>query len=278
MPSQLFENKKSAVTFPEVFTRQVQVCSVWLREGVYNPYTAYRTILSQFCEDIKIPVNRLDMDKTVLLSLEGGSAFERDLSRLYSIKNDGISSVMLSWNNDNSLAGGAHGISGLTKKGIDTIRIMNELCMALDVSHLNDKSFYAAIDRADAVLASHSNARAICFHKRNLTDDALRLIRDKKGIVGINFYPTFLGNGDVFENIYLHIEHMLDLGLGNSVAIGSDLDGADMDERLRETKDIAKLYDFLSERIGDSDICDKIFFKNAYNFYEKLFDKQSNML
>ncbi len=274
MPSQLFEKKKSAVSFPESFTRQAQVCSVWLREGINNPYTAYCAILSQFCEDVRIPINHIDADKTVLLSLEGGSAFERDLSRLYSIKDDRISSVMLTWNNDNSLAGGAFGVSGLTKKGIDAINILNELGMALDLSHLNDKSLYSAIERADTVLASHSNARAVSEHKRNLPDDALKAIGEKEGIVGINFYPVFLGDGDVFENIYLHIDHMLDIGLVNSIAIGSDLDGADMDERLKQTEDIAALYSYLSERIGDSNICDKIFYKNAYNFYQKLFDKQ----
>lgn len=277
MPTAIYENSKSAVSFPEAFARQYQVCSVWLKEGINNPYTAYRNIIQQFLEDIEIPINHIEKDKTVLLSLEGGSPFERDLGRLYSIKNDGISSIMLTWNNDNTLAGGAFGVSGLTKKGIDAINILNELGMALDLSHLNDKSLYSAIDRADMVLASHSNARAVCAHKRNLTDDALRLIRDKEGIVGINFYPAFLGDGDVFENIYLHIEHMLNLGLENCVAIGSDLDGAEMDAKLSKTEDIAALYNFLSERFGDGDISDKIFYKNAYNFYQKLFDKQSNM-
>lgn len=257
--------------------RQVQVAAIWLREDIKNPYTAYRNILSDFSKRISLPVNELSADKTVLLSLEGGAPIERDISRLYTIRDDGVSSVMLTWNNDNSLAGGALGFGGLTEKGMAAIGILNELSMALDLSHLNDMSLYRACEAADTVLASHSNCRFVCGHKRNLTDDALRLIRDKNGIVGINFYPPFLGDGDVFENIYFHIKHMLELGLENCIAIGSDLDGADMDKALSKTEDIMLLYRFLAERFGDMELIDKIFFQNAYNFYQKLFDKQSVM-
>ena len=264
------------MSFPESINRHLQVCSLWLRKGIKNPYTAYRSMLEEFLLNVEVPINNLSENKSILLSLEGGSSFERDLNRLYLIKDDGIYSVMLTWNNANSHAGGASGDGGLTNKGVDAVRIMNELGMALDLSHLNDKSIYSAIVRADTILASHSNCRAVWQHKRNLPDDVLCLIGEKRGIIGINFYPSFLGEGDVFENIYLHIEHMLNLGLCNSIAIGSDLDGADMDKRLSKTEDIPQLYCFLENRLG-ADLCNKIFFKNAYNFYEKLFDKSSNM-
>lgn len=277
MPTVLYADRVSAVSFPDCFDRQIQVCSIWLREGVNAPYTAYSNILSEFSESVSLPVNHMNEGKSILLSVEGGAPFEQDTDRLYSMNRDGITSVMLTWNNDNTLAGGAAGDGGLTAKGVRAIDVMNRLGMALDVSHLNDRSLFAAAERADFVLASHSNCRSICEHKRNLPDDALKLIRDKGGLVGINFYPVFLGGKDVFESIYEHISHMLTLGLENCIAIGSDLDGADMDPKLSKTENIPSLYEFLCRRMGGSDIIDKIFFTNAYKFYEKLFDKRGNM-
>ncbi len=276
-PTALYDKKQSAVCFPENIERQVQVCSVWLSDGCKEPFDTYKRILKNFKDKNTLALNRIDQNKTVLLSLEGGAAFEEDISRLEDIKNDGISSVMLTWNKDNSLAGGSLSDRGLTKKGVAAIEFINKLGMALDVSHLNDKSFFAAAEKADFLFASHSNAREVFNHKRNLPDDALGIIGEKNGIIGINFYPLFLGSGSPFENIARHITHMLDLGLENSIAIGSDFDGADMDKSLFCTEDTAALYDYLLKRFSSARLVDKIFFENAYNFYKKLFDKQNVM-
>ncbi len=277
IPSAVYDDIPSAVSFPEDFERQIQTAAVFVPEVVRNPYTYYHNMLRQFMWTNTLPVNQPSAKQTLLLSLEGGSVFERDLKRLYGIKRDGISSVSLTWNSDNSLAGGAHGSCGLSLKGASAIKIMNELGLALDISHLNDKSATNALHRADTVLASHSNCRAVHRHPRNLPDEILTAIRDKGGIVGINFYPAFLPDCDIFEGIYRNIRHMLLLGMRNCIAIGSDFDGADMNENLKCTEDIAVLYDFLYERFEDKTLLDDIFFGNAYTFYKKLFDKQSIM-
>ncbi len=243
-----------------------------------NPYTYYRNVLKDYLWNLRVPINRLDAPKTVLLSLENGVPFEADIRRLYSIKNDGISSVMLTWNYNNSLAGGALDTGGLTLKGINAIKILNELGMALDLSHLNEKSLLRAAERADTVLASHSNSKGVRWHPRNLSEDSLRLIHDKGGLVGINFYPEFLGVGDVFYDILAHIEYMLKLGLQDNLAIGSDLDGCDTDPKLQKTEDFSSLYSFLKLHLGDESIVKRIFYENAARFYQKLFDKQSIML
>ncbi len=256
----------------------MQVASVFVPQKQKNPYTYYRNVLREYLYDLKVPLNRLDEPKTVLLSLENGAPFEADLRRLYSIKNDGISSVMLTWNYNNSLAGGALDTGGLTLKGINAIKIINETGMALDLSHLNEKSLLKAAEKADTVLASHSNSKAVRWHPRNLSDDALRIIRDKGGIVGINFYPEFLGVGDVFYDILAHIEYMLKLGLVGNLAIGSDLDGCDADPKLQKTEDFFSLYNFLKLQLGDEKILKKIFYENAARFYQNLFDKQRVML
>lgn len=277
-PTRLFEESKTDYSFLEGLMRQVQVASIYVPQRQKNPYTYYRNVLKDFLWRNTLPVNRIGEDKTVLLSLECGAPFEADIRRLYSIKQDGISSVMLTWNYNNSLAGGALDTGGLTVKGINAIKIMNEAGLALDLSHLNEKSLIKAAEKADIVLASHSNSKAVRRHPRNLSDDALKIIKDKGGIVGINLYPEFLGVGDVFYDTLAHIEHMLDLGLSQNIAIGSDLDGCDADVALKKTEHFFDLYSFLKRYLGDEKLLCRIFFDNAYAFYQKLFDKQSIML
>lgn len=277
-PTRLYEESKTSYKFLEKTDRQVQVASIFVPQKCKNPYTYYRNVLRDYLWDLRLPVNRLDAPKTVLLSLENGAPFEADIRRLYSIKNDGISSVMLTWNYNNSLAGGALDTGGLTLKGINAIKIINETGMALDLSHLNEKSLLKAAERADTVLASHSNSKAVRWHPRNLSDDSLRLIRDKGGLVGINFYPEFLGVGEVFYDILSHVEYMLNLGLEGNLAIGSDLDGCDADPKLQKTEDFEPLYSFLKTELGDEGIVKRIFYENAARFYQKLFDKQRVLL
>lgn len=278
MPSALFDGKPSAVEFPDYIKKQVQVCAIWVKEDINNPYFYYQNVLKSFKNRITLPINNIDAKKALLLSLEGGSPIEENIDRLYDIKKHGISSVMLTWNSNNSLAGGALDSGQLTEKGKRAIEILNKLGMALDISHLNDKSAYKALEYAETPLASHSNCRSVCRHKRNLPDDALKLIRDKSGIIGINFYPSFLGEGNTFSNILCHIKYMLDLDLENAISIGSDFDGGDMNKSLYKTTQIKELYVFLNEEIQDTAIVNKIFFENAFNFYQKLFDKWKDML
>ena len=103
---------------------------------------------------------------------------------------------------------------------------------------------------------------------RNLTDDKLQLIAEKGGIIGLCFYPEFLG-GDVFFKLYENIYHMLKLGLENNIAIGSDFDGAKMDKKLSDVTKIPELYRNLKEKGISEDILDKIFYKNFQNFLLK---------
>ncbi len=277
LPSAIYNDNPSSVSFDEEISREIVVAAFFIPEKAKNPYSIYRNMYREFLWSNTIPQNSLKEDKALLFSLEGGVSFEKDLKRLYSMKKDGISSVSLTWNGDNSLAGGAFGFGGLTQKGISAVKLLNELNIALDISHLNEKSSMKAVEFANTVLASHSNCYEVFAHPRNLKREALSAVKEKGGIVGINFYLSFLPRGDVFEGIYKNIEYMLSLGLENSIAIGSDFDGADMNEKLKGTEDILSLYAFLEERLGDKALLDRIFFENAFNFYKKLFDKQGIM-
>ena len=146
---------------------------------------------------------------------------------------------------------------------------MNTLKIGCDLSHINEKSFYSAIEIADFPLATHSNCRTLLDHPRNLTDEQIKLIAEKGGIIGLCYYPAFLG-GKPFDALYKNICHLLEMGLENNIALGSDFDGALMDETLSSPLDIPCFYEFLSRNGLENKLLDKIFFQNANNYIAKL--------
>ena len=247
------------------FEKHIRNYAIYLENGVDDPKVLYEEMLKIY-NKIKPKLEKSGV--TPLLSVEGGALAEKGYS-IEKLRNDGVKIMSLAWNFDNSLAGGSQGVGGITQKGAHIISEMNEQGIALDLSHLNKKSFYDAIDKANTVVATHSCLCEVCNHPRNITLDQAKLISQKQGIIGICFYPEFLGK-NVFEKIYKNICLMLDAGLKNSIAIGSDFDGATMSDELKTTDDVPKLYEFLLERIGDKLILDEIFYKNGQKFIDKL--------
>ena len=270
-----FENEVSAVKEGALksFDAAAQICAIFTRDDRENAFNHYKDTLNYFKECVTLPINDLEAPHTVLLSVEGGSIFEGDPDKAYEVHKDGIKTVSLTWNGENALAGGVLTDAGLKDCGKELIKNLNSLNIALDLSHLNDKSFFDAVEVADFPIATHSNCRAICENKRNLTDDQLKLIRDKKGLVGINFYPPFLNDELVMQQILFNIEHMLKLGLENNIAIGTDFDGGQMAPELDETAKIPDLYNYLLSFGMGENLLNKIFYQNAFDFYKKLFDK-----
>jgi membrane dipeptidase len=166
-----------------------------------------------------------------LLSLEGAEPIGSDLRMLQHFYRLGVRAVGLTWNGRNALADGvgeAESRGGLTSAGRRVIAEMNRLRMLIDVSHLSEAGFWdvAGVCRGPFI-ASHSNARVVCDHKRNLRDDQLRAIAASGGVVGINFYPPFLTSGDraTSSDILRHAGHMLSVMGRGRVGLGSDFDG-----------------------------------------------------
>lgn len=242
-----------------------QTFAVWINDSAENPFLLYRNILDSF----KAKLTEKPQNLTPLFSVEGGTVLEEDSDRLYILKQDGIKLLTLTWNGKNSIAGGSKTDADLTDFGKTVINKMNRLKMGCDLSHLNEKSFYSAIEIAEYPLATHSNCKSICPHQRNLTDAQLRLIGEKGGVVGICFYPEFLG-GEVFGKIYENICRLLELRLESCIAIGSDFDGGKMDKKLCNVSQIPDLYRFLESKGLKKDLLDKIFYKNADNYIAKL--------
>lgn len=179
----------------------------------------------------KADLDALSANKTAfLLAIEGGEALEGKLSTLRILHRLGIRSLTLTWNQRNQLADGIWEKEGLTHFGREVIQEMNRLGMLIDVSHLSEKGFEDVIVLSKKpIAATHSCCRALCNHPRNLSDSQLKALKENKGIIGINFYPGFLGEESkiTLEHVIEHIEHAVSIMGIEHVGLGSDFDGID---------------------------------------------------
>src|SRR5713226_8478553 len=136
--------------------------------------------------------------RAILIGIEGGHAIEDSLDLLRAFYRFGARYMTLTHTNTNNWAdssGDEPKHNGLTPFGKQVITEMNRLGMLVDVSHVSDKTFWDAIETSKApIIASHSSARALADHKRNMTDDMLRAVAKNHGVVMVNFYPVFLSN------------------------------------------------------------------------------------
>lgn len=164
----------------------------------------------------------------VMLGLEGLSSIEDDIESLYTLYQLGFRHASLTWNEQNELATGVRGDEnrGLTEKGKRVIKIINELGMILDVSHVNERTFWDIVHETEyPFIASHSNAKALCDVPRNLSDRQIKVIGERKGLVGLNAFNEFISLEPVTKTIdYFinHIEHVVNLIGIDSVALGFD--------------------------------------------------------
>ena len=182
---------------------------------------------------------------------------------------DEIRAVTLTWNGENALAGGAYTDVGLKPFGRQVIHKLNKNHIACDLSHLNRKSFFEVGETAKTVFASHVCCDKTHSHPRNLTDEQIKYIAGRDGVIGLCFYPEFLGTQYAYEGVWRHIYHLLNIGLEDNICIGSDFDGAVMSKELDGVDKIPALYSFLCLKGLSDTVLDKIFFKNAEKFFAK---------
>ncbi|MEQ9617644.1 MAG: dipeptidase [Deltaproteobacteria bacterium] len=167
----------------------------------------------------------------------------------------GVRIIGLAWNDRNQYASGNDTEDGLSDKGIELIRRMNALGITLDLSHLNEKCFREAIELTELIpVATHSNSRALTDHPRNLKDEQLQAIAERGGVTGIVLYNQFLKTSDktpTLDDVFAHADYMIELCGEDHVGIGSDMDGArieDFPEGLRKISDLPKIADFFLEK------------------------------
>ncbi len=222
---------------------------------------------------ISNPMNNLEQIKTIsdferiqttekigaLLHFEGAGGIDDDLKLLRLAYHLGLRSLSLTWSNTNKFGNGSRFYphqpkKGLTSLGEKLIIEAQSLGITLDVSHLNDPTFWDLNKiMQKPFIASHSNARSVTNHVRNLTDDQIKAIHEKKGTIGINFGMSFLNprKPDMkdldmgFEAIKRHVDHITERSDINTVSIGSDFDGTDVPNCVKNSSKFPELWEYL---------------------------------
>ena len=215
-----------------------------------------------------------------LLTVEEGGAAEGSLEKLERLYLRAVRIMTLTWNFPNEI-GFPHtspsDMGGLSSFGKACVERMCELGMLPDVSHGNDRLLHetAEICRAKnfPLVASHSNARAVHFHTRNLSDGGIREIAACGGVVGLNFYHKFLSTDESEQGqrsaLLAHAKHILHIGGEDVLALGSDFDGAPPNPYLPNAASVPRFLDDLEKTFG-ARIAEKIACKNALRVLESL--------
>lgn len=167
-----------------------------------------------------------------ILSVEGGEALEGELGTLRILYRLGVRSLTLTWSQRNDLGDGVNESrtgGGLTTFGLEVVAEMNSLGMIVDVSHLSERGFWDVVEASRApFIASHSNAYAVCPHRRNLNDDQLRALAKLNGVVGLTFVPAFIDPArPTLDRLLDHADYIAGLIGPDHLGLGSDFDGID---------------------------------------------------
>ena len=207
------------------------------------------------------------------LTIENGSAIAGDMARVELLAKQDVRCITLVWNGENEIGSGHTTDHGLSDFGKAVVPEMEKQGILIDISHLNDPGFEDLMAVAKKpFVATHSNARSICGHKRNLTDDMIKEMVKRDCLIGLNYFVKFLeneGNVSSLDQIMRHIEHFFKLGAEKNLALGSDFDGALLPECLSNPSKAAGLYGYLLERGLSKEQAEGIMFKNAHNFLKK---------
>ena len=262
-------------------------------EKCYEQAIAMMELLKTNCEkysdEIRMAGNYEDILKneqsghiSALLTVEEGGIINGKGERLEELWESGVRLMTPMWNYANCLG---HPNSrepelmakGLTKFGEEIINHAGELGMIIDVSHASDQSFLDILEcTRGPVVASHSNCRALCNHPRNLTDEMIRRLAETGGVAGLNLFPVFLSENTVsgmeLEVMAAHVLHMIDVGGSEFPAIGTDVDGYDVqaDEPIQKVSDMLKLWEILHKKGVSEDQLDRIWRRNAANVLKRI--------
>lgn len=212
-----------------------------------------------------------------MLTVENLGFTDGNQEEISALKKTGVIMASLVWNHENSLAypniirdGDTPDFSkrekrGLKKKGRETVELLDSLKIIVDVSHLSDGGTDEILEgRKIPVVASHSNARAVCDMPRNLTDEQIKKIAGCGGVIGINFCRNFLGEGNAFDCVLRHIKYIINVGGESVISFGGDFDGIPKVDGLEGCEKMPSLIEFLSKHIG-ARTTEKLCFENFAN-------------
>lgn len=222
--------------------------------------------------------NVLKHKAATLLAIEEGGAIDGSLEALRCLYELGVRAMTLTWSNRNDIADGineeATG-SGLTLFGKQVVAEMNRLGMLVDVSHISTAGFWSVFETSTKpIIATHSNAKSLCSHPRNLNDEQIKALAQNGGLAGITFAGQFLEEdwrNACIESVYKHIDYMLNLiGNDDHIGFGSDFDGISHPPyNIQGVQDYKPLIEYLSKYYSDETI-NKITHQNVINLLQKV--------
>ena len=233
-------------------------------------------------EDILKNIEKNKM--SALLSIEEGGVCKGNLSLLRNFHRLGVRMMTLTWNYENELAypngyfcDKENKRKGLKEKGFEFINEMERLGIIIDVSHLSDDGIYDVYNNTTKpFIASHSNARGLCSHQRNLTDDMIKKIGERGGLIGVNFYSSFLNDNykcsdtSKIDDIINHMKYISNIGGIDCVGIGSDFDGIDCPLEFVDASNTQLIYHKMKKLGFREEEIEKIFYKNALRLFKEL--------
>lgn len=272
------------------FNRFESLHAKQLNQSVINAgvWTLYSPNDFDLLNAYKLALKHIDFnlvkDMQIILGLEGLRNL-KDINELDSLYNLGVRHAMLTWNEENKYATGVFGnpLNGVTNEGYKVLDYMISRDMIIDLSHLNEKSFYDVVNYTNKnLIASHSNARSLCNHPRNLSDEQLILLKEKDALVGITSIGKFIKEVKEERSLSVmvdHIEHIVNIMGIDNVCLGFDfMDyfNQEVTSNLEDFKDATeayKLIDLLEKRGFKKEQIEKITYSNFYNRFKHLIIK-----
>lgn len=241
-------------------------------------------------EDIEKNWNQGKM--SALLTIEEGAVCQGNLAFLRDFYRLGVRMMTLTWNYPNELAfpnkkerlanGKTRTVpdteNGLTETGIRFVQEMEHLGMIIDVSHLNDAGIWDVFRYTKKpFVASHSNARAVASHPRNMTDDMIRCLAQRGGVMGINYYSCFLHDFGQDEpemsrisHMVEHMKHIRNVGGIECIGLGSDFDGIDCELEMGDASMVPMLAETMEREGFTGTEIEAVFYKNVLRVYREL--------
>jgi membrane dipeptidase len=210
------------------------------------------------------------------LSIEEGEVLRGKVENIQRVYDKGIRFITLTWNYKNTLGYPNYQYiykdKGLTKLGIEMLDEMERVGIIPDASHLSDGGFYDLIMRCKKpFIVTHSNSRKLTNHSRNLTDEMIKLLSNKGGVMGINFCSDFIGKNKVtsIDDMIKHITHIKNVGGIDVISLGSDFDGIENEVEIKDASKMGDLYCHLSKAGFTDDDVEKIYYKNSLRIFNE---------
>ena len=244
--------------FSEVDKLVSSIYTTEMKNKVFEKITFYKKLLNQ--SKIK-PKTFLHIEDCGFISNV------EDVEKLVRIK---PFSCGLTWNYENSLAGGALSHQNLTKLGLVASRQFEKNDIIIDLAHLNKKSFYDVLKHTQGkIYCSHAGFEAICRHPRNIDKNQIKEIIERGGVIGLAFVGNFLNEQGVatFDDVYQNINYFLENFDENHLCIGSDFYGTkNTPIGLNEYEDMGRLFEYLNNKGIPKRILNKIYYRNFERF------------